>query len=391
MANELLTSTKILREALRVAHEKLTFIKTTRMEYDSQYAKSGAKIGSDLKLRLPNKYVVREGKNLNAQDTDNDTVTLSVATQKGVDMVFSSAEQAMELDDFSKNIIQPAMAVLCSNLESSYLNYVTKAVYQGVGTPGTLPTFLQIGQAKAKLNQSLAPKDGNRHIQMGSVDMVGVVNEVKGLFHDSTQISKQYLEGMVGRGMGLDWYENERIYAHTVGADASGTINDTMASGDNTVTTSSVTMTVGDIFDFGTTCKAVHPETKATLAHNAQFVCTVATSSNSITFYPPIISSGPKQNVSAIPASGQAITVIGTANGVYPQHLVYHKDAFAFATADLELPQGVHFAAREEMDGLSIRIIRQYDINSDNFPCRLDIYHGYQAIRPEWACRVYGA
>lgn len=122
-----------------------------------------------------------------------------------------------------------------------------------------------------------------------------------------------------------------------------------------------------------------------------QFVCTVATSGNSITFSPPIISSGPLQNVSAIPASGQTITVYGTTQGtVVPQHLMYHKEAFAMATADLEMPSGVDFAAREVFDGLSIRVVRQYDISSDNFPCRIDILHGYEAIRPEWACRVYG-
>jgi hypothetical protein len=240
------------------------------------------------------------------------------------------------------------------------------------------------------MNQALAPKDNDRYMQMESVDMAGIVDSLKGLFHDSKEVAKQYRDGMVGRALGLDWYENERVYAHTVGSDISGTINDaTFVSGESSVTVASCTPTVGDIIDFGTTCKAVHPETKATLAHNAQFVVT-AVNGAVVSFSPAIVSSGATQNVSAVPANGQAVTVIGTANGVYPQHLVYHKDAFAFATADLEMPGGVDFAAREVFDGLSIRVVRQYDINSDNFPCRLDILHGYEAIRPEWACRVYG-
>jgi hypothetical protein len=391
MANTILTPTAVTREALRIAHEMLSFTNTTSLQYDSSFAKSGGKIGENLKIRLPNKYTVRTGKALNAQDTTEESVTLAVATQKGVDMVFSSAELTLEMDDFSKRILRPAMAVLTSNIEAAYLSYVTKKVWNAVGTAGTLPTFAQIGLGRAKLNQNLAPKDSDRSIQMESVDASGIVSALTTLFHDSKEISKQYRDGMMGRALGFDWYENERVYAHTLGADLSGTINDTMASGDTTVTTSSVTMTAGDVFDFGTTCKAVHPETKAVLAHNAQFVCTVATSGNSITFSPPIISSGPLQNVSAIPASGQAITVYGTTQGtVVPQHLMYHKDAFAMATADLEMPSGVDFAAREVFDGLSIRVVRQYDISSDNFPCRIDILHGFEAIRPEWACRVYG-
>jgi hypothetical protein len=62
--------------------------------------------------------------------------------------------------------------------------------------------------------------------------------------------------------------------------------------------------------------------------------------------------------------------------------LLYHKEAFAFATADLVMPKGVDFAAREVMDGISMRIVRQYDINSDKFPCRLDVLYGYKTHPP---------
>jgi len=388
MANAILTPTMVTREILRIAHEKLRFIGTTQRQYDKRFAQTGAKIGESLQIRLPNQYLVRTGKTLNAQDTAEESVTLTCATQKGVDMTFSSAELTLELDDFSKRIIEPAMAVLCSNIEGSMLNYVTPKVWNHVGTPGTLPTFLQVNQAKAKLNKDLAP-DGNRHIQMESADMAGVVNEVKGLFHDSKEIAKQYREGLVGRGAGLDWHENERVYVHTVGADASGTTNITFASGATTVTTSSVAMLPGDIFTMAT-CFAVHPETKVRYAHLKQFVCTGVVDANNYTFSPPIISTGAKQNVSALPASGQAVVVVGTAAGIYPNHLVYHEEAFAFVTADLEMPGGVDFAAREVMDGLSVRVVRQYDINSDNIPCRIDILHGYEALRPQWACRVMG-
>jgi hypothetical protein len=138
------------------------------------------------------------------------------------------------------------------------------------------------------------------------------------------------------------------------------------------------------------TCFAVHPETKVRYAHLKQFVCTGVTDANNYTFSPPIISTGAKQNVSNLPASGQNLVVVGSANGVYPNHLVYHEEAFAFVSADLEMPGGVDFAAREVMDGLSVRVVRQYDINSDNIPCRIDILHGYEALRPQWACRVMG-
>ena len=392
MANTLLTPTAVTREVLRVAHEKTSFIGTVMRQYDSSYAKTGAKIGDSLKIRLPNQYTVRTGKTLNAQDTAESSVTLTVATQKGVDMNFSTAELALDLDDFSKRIIEPAISVLVSDIESAMLQSVTKDVYNHSGTPGTLPTFAEIGVAKAKLNQNLAPKDNMRSIQMESIDMVGVVNELKALFHDTEQIEKQYLEGLVGRSMGLKWIENERIYTHTNGSDITGITFDsvTAAEGDTTlaITGASAAPTVGSIFTMADVYQ-VHPESKVAYQHLQQFVVTAATTA-SLSFSPALQASGANQNISVLPATTAALVWVGAASGAFPNHLAYHKEAFAFATADLEMPEGVHFSAQENFEGLSCRIVRQYDINNDNIPCRLDILHGFKTVRPQWACRVMG-
>lgn len=393
MANSILTPTMVTREVLRVLHEKASFIGTVNRSYDESFAKKGARIGDSLKIRLPNQYTVRTGKTLNAQDTDESSVTLTVATQKGVDMNFSTAELTMNLDDFSKRIIQPAVAVLISDIESSMLTTVTKDIYNSVGTPGTTPNaFLTFGQARAKLNQGLAPKDNRRRVQLDSVAMASMIDAGKGLFQDANSISEQYLEGMIGRTSGFDWYENERVYNHTTGSDhTTVTVNDaSIASGDSTITTAGGSVTVGTVFTFsGDAVKAVHPETKVAYSHDAQFVIT-AVNGNDWTFDPPIITSGAKQNVSKLPTTGAAITLVGSASTVYPQHLAYHEDAFAFATADLEMPEGVHFASREMLDGVSVRLVRQYDINNDNIPTRIDLLHGYKTLRAALACRITG-
>jgi hypothetical protein len=391
MANSPLTSTKVTREILRVAHEKATFIKTTNLSYDDQYAKTGAKIGSDLKIRKPNKYTVRSGKTLAAQDTAETSVTLTLATQKGVDMNFSSAELTMELDDFSKRIIQPAASVLVSTLEYDYLNYVTPRAWNGVGTAGTTPaSMLVFGQARAKLNQNLAPKDDNRSVQINSDAMASMVNAYSALFHDQMHIKEQYTEGFISRNSGFDWYENERIWTLTNGSDhTTVTVNDAaIADGDTALTTAGGSVTKGTIFTIASV-NAVHPETKQDLGYLQQFTIT-ADATTSWTFTPAYYATGPNQNVTALPVTAAAITLVGSASTAYEQHLAYHKDAFAFVTADLEMPNGVHFAGRENMDGLSVRLVRQYDINNDNIPARLDILHGYEAIRPEWAVRITG-
>jgi hypothetical protein len=52
------------------------------------------------------------------------------------------------------------------------------------------------------------------------------------------------------------------------------------------------------------------------------------------------------------------------------------------------MPKGVDFAHREVYDGISLRVVRNYDIVNDKFPCRIDVLFGYKTVRPAWACRV---
>lgn len=393
MANTNLTPDMITREALRVLHEKLTFVGTINREYDDSFAKSGAKIGESLRIRKPARYTVRSGKTLDAQDHTEESVTLTVATQRGVDVNFSSAELTMDIDDFSKRVLEPQMAALASNIEAKVLQDATKEVYNLVGTPGTTPAGTAVwANARAKLNQYLAPKDGQRCIQMDSLAMGSMVAALQGLFHDSSNVAKAYREGMIARHSGFDWYEQEKIYVHTNGSDVSGITLDTvtLSNGDTTaaITGASAAPEVGSVFTFATGL-AVHPETKDSYSHLQQFVVTAATTS-SITFSPAIYSSGPQQNVSVMPGTTSALTFSGSASTAYEQHLAYHKDFCTFATADLIMPSGVDFASRQVYDGISMRIVRAYDINNDNMPCRIDVLFGSKAIRPELACRVTG-
>jgi hypothetical protein len=136
----------------------------------------------------------------------------------------------------------------------------------------------------------------------------------------------------------------------------------------------------------------VHPETKAVTSRLQQFVvaadATMTTTTGAITVSPAMVATGAAQNINALPADTAAITFVGSASTGYEQEMAFHRDAFAFATAELVMPRGVDFAAREVFDGVSMRIVRAYDINHDLFPCRIDVLYGYKTIRPQMACRI---
>ena len=392
MPNTILTPSMVTREALRVLHQKLNFVGNIVRDYDDSFAKKGAKIGDTIKVRLPNQYTIRTGATLSAQDTTESSVSLQVATQKGVDLNFTSAELTLSLDDFSDRILQPAMSVLAANIEADALSMALD-VYQAVNNIGSAITLNKVLTGRKALQDALAPADNNRTCLLNTQDNVDLIDALKGLFQDSTAISKQYKEGIMGRTAGFDFYENTLLASQATGTAASATtytVNGANQTGSGViVATGATTFKKGDVVTFAG-CNRVHPETKADTGVLQQFVVTAdyAGGAGTLAISPAIVVTGGTQNVSASPTNGGAVTKVGGASAIYKPSLVFHKEAFAFATADLLLPQGVHFAAREVMDGVSMRIVQQYDINNDKFPCRLDVLYGYKTLRAQLAARI---
>jgi hypothetical protein len=395
MANTLLTPTQVTRKALMILHQKMNFVGSINRDYDDSFAKDGAKIGDTLKIRLPNQYTVRSGAALQPQDTTEQTVSLQVGTQKGVDVNFSSNELTLSLDDFADRVLEPAMSVLAAAIEVDAMNMVND-VYNQVNNTGSAITLNKVLNARKILVDNLAPL-GDRTCNLNTQDNVDLVDALKGLFQDSTNIAKQYREGYMGRTAGFDFMENTLWPSHTVGTKA-GTplVNTGSQTGASLITdgwtASTAGLKKGDIFTIANVFR-VHPETKLSTGILQQFVATAdgtADGSGNMTvgISPAIVTTGPMQNVSGSPADNAAITVAGTASTAHGLSLTYHKNAFAFATADLVLPRGVDFAAREVLDGVSMRIVRQYDITQDKFPCRIDVLYGYKTVRPQLACRL---
>ena len=395
MANNLITPTAVARGALAILHQKANFIGNINRQYDDSFAKSGAKIGDSLKIRLPNQYTVRSGATLSTQDTTETSTTLQVATQVGVDLNFTSADLTLSMEDFSSRILEPAMSALAANIEATVYAGCYKAVNNMIDGDAAAMAYDYMMQGRQRMNEELAPMDGDRTAIWSPYHARKLNVDLKGLFNDSAQVAKQYREGIVGRTGGFDPYENTHVGKHTTGtaAKTTGYLSNgaTQSGAAITVDTGTTSFLVGDVITFAGV-NAVHPETKADLGRLAQFVVTAnsGTSATSLAISPAIVATGATQNVTTTVADNSAIVKVGAgASETLDTSMVFHKNAFTFATADLVMPQGVDFAAREVLDGISMRIVRQYDIANDKFPCRLDVLYGYKAIRPTWACRVH--
>ena len=401
MANTLLTSDMIAKEALMQFKNSLGFTKGANRQYNDKFAVSGAKIGNKIDIRKPQRFQVTDGATVSKQDVVNEVVSLTLDSRKHVAFQFSSQELTLDIDRFSETYVAPADHALANKVD---IDGLAKAavVANAVGTPGTTPSSLSIaGQARAKLNQYAAPSNG-RSIILGSDEMTGLVDGAQALFNPTKEIARQYEDGFIGRARGFDWRESENIKLHTVGAQG-GTpvVNGASQTGSSLNTdgwTASVTglLKEGDVFTIADVY-AVNPVSFQSTGKLQQFVVTSDVNSDgsgeaSLGIYPAIITSGATQTVSAAPVDNAAITVLGSSGAITTLGLAYHKDAFIFGCADLEMPKNVDMAARavDKESGLSIRFVRYYDGDEDQLISRLDVLYGWLAARPEWACRVQG-
>ena len=402
MANSLLTIDMITRKSLEILENNLVISRNVNKEYDDSFAVEGAKIGSTLRIRLPDRALVTDGAALQVQDDNEQYTTLTVSSQKHIGINFTSAELTMQLDDFAERVLKPRISQLASSVDADVAN-AYKSISASVGTPGTTPaTALVLLQAQQKLNESAAPMSP-RYATLNPAANAGLVNGLSGFFNPTNTISRQFKTGMMGEGVfGFEEMNmSQSIVNHTVGSlptspICASTVPATQGATTLDITYSSATKTIkqGDIFTIAAVY-AVNPQTRLSTGSLQQFVVTadqtLTSTSATIAFLPAMYTaSNALATVDAFPVASAALTFLGTASTVYPQNLVYHKDAITLATADLLLPQGVDMASRQVHNGISMRIVRQYDINNDRMPCRVDVLYGFSTIRPAMACRIWG-
>lgn len=397
MANALLTTSKITREALRLFINSNAFLKNIDRQYDDQFAVAGAKIGDTLRIRLPNDYTVGTGRVITPQDTTEQQRTLTVSTQKNVAISFSSAELALSLDDFSTRILLPAMNNLAGavaadvmTLTESASAFVFKDAGSGVITTPDASTWLLAG---AKLDNNSAPRNSmSRKIMMDPLTQARTVSTLAGLFNSQTKLKDQYEVGQMGTDtLGFDWFMDQTIIKHTPGSFTAGTVAGAGQTG-STLLTNAITGTLnrGDVITIAGVF-AVNRVTKLTTGELQQFNVTanVLNGATSIPIYPALVlAPAAYGTVTALPGAGAVISLLAAPNTVYRKNVAYVPEAMTLATADLPLPRGVNEAARETYDGISLRMISDYDVTNDLFITRIDILYGYVALRPEWICVV---
>ena len=416
MANNLLTISKITNEALMVLENELTFTSEVDRNYDDQFAVVGGKIGNTVNIRRPGRFIGSTGPALNVEDFNETSVPVTLSTQFHVDTQFTTQDLALSLDMFSDRVLKPAVAAIANKIDKDGLVTATQNTANIVGTAGTPPTgLITYLTAGAYLDAEGAPRDGRRACIIEPFTSATIVDSLKGLFVPQEAIGEQYRKGLMGRdSAGMNWKMDQNVVSQTFGNNSTTTVTGSVATTTATgflttgwasssnisitaANTGNLVLNVGDTFTIAGVY-AVNPQNRQAYGSNklrnfvVKSAATIASgSSGTVTVSPAVITAGQFQNVS-IPStsSSAAITQFNSTGTVSPQNIIMHRNAFTLAVADLELPEGVHFAGRasDKEIGLSMRVVRQYTINNDSIPTRLDVLYGWAPLYPELACRV---
>ena len=425
MANSLLTIDMITKAALKVLHNKLTVIKNCNRQYDASFGVTGAKIGDTLRVRRPVKYSVRSGATVAINDVTESKDTLTIANQKGVDLSLTSFELSLQLDDMIERVLNPAMARLATTIESDLLASVVTYAHNAIGTGGTALTSSTalssfIG-AKSMLDKYIAPIDGRFCVVNPDTEAVLRQNNLS-IFNPSDAISNSYTEGVFGRFSGMDFATSNLIPNYVTGSRTNGTVSTTVAdatawakTGTIVVTGVGATNTVkaGEVFTVAGVY-AVNDETKQPLSNLQQFTvvsdATAAAGVVTLTVSPaPLYNSKTADsdaaikaaaiafnarfsNISKLPTATDVVTFNGTASSTTPMSLAWQKDAIAFVSADIVMPNGsVETAsATKQFDGISMRYVQQYVITTDQYIGRFDVLYGYTTLYPQHVVKIIG-
>lgn len=412
MANNVISSTYIANETMRVMHNSSAFLGNINTQYDPMFAKQGAKAGSTVYARRPVQYTVRSGATANIQDVNETTVPITMQPEFGIDFQFSDYDLTLSVDEFTKRYIEPAGKRLASELDLRIGQAMYQAVANFSGTPGTTPSTAQnVLDAAVFLDNHACPRD-ERKFAISPLANAKIVGGMSGLFNDQATLARQLKQGVMATNLGLDFILSQNLPSHTAGTQGGtplvnganqGTINSGATDNPYASTTSLVTngwtaaaaqrLNVGDVITIAGVYE-VNPETKQSTGTLRRFTVTANASSDAsgnltAVISPAIIAGGAYQNVTARPASGAAITVLsGTSGQSTLQNLMFHPDAFTMVTADMDVPGGMDMAERVNYDGVSLRFVRGFDITNNRRISRFDILAGYACIRPEWAVRV---
>lgn len=398
MTNKYLTNDIIAKTSLASFKNNLALAMTANIQYRNEFE---AGRGDTLRIEKPVRYTVREGAKASVQDITETSTAMTVAHQDGVDLQITSKQRTLDLRNFNRTILEPAMQRLANQVDCRGIQAGIDNIYHTVGSAGSkVKDFGVVNEARALLNKVGVQGE---YLVMNLDDSVSLQNSLQNSFNST--LNKSISEkASLGRLANLDVYESPNMSLHTVGDYGGKPVVAGAAQTGNTLNTAGWSpdkpvFNKGDIF-YLEGVFTVNPITQQIVGageNNLQrFIVTENVKSDDkgnavIPIKTTIITHGPNQTVSNSPADKTPITVCGKANSTFSNNFVYSKDAFSLACVRMDEPRGASYAKTmvDNETGLSIRMVEDYNVNDDVSTIRFDILYGW-LCNSEYAARIVG-
>ena len=384
--------------------------------FDRQWEKmwrnkpDGAQIGFTAQVRIEQRWQVFEGQALQQQAVLNQTVPISINHQFQVAHGWSSADDALAVEEVRERYDMPAGRAQANKWDVVAGQEVYRSVYFQMGSPGVALASDQTWlDAVAKLTNVAVPEgfsavlDTKTHSKLLGANI--------GAFNPQPQISQYFKTGQFNEGaLGVDeWYKDPvgpPVHVTGTFTSSSWQVDGALQTGSTILLKGGGTYSfnAGDTF-YITGCNAENPVAYTDSGDLQAFSIQAALAGSGgalLTVSPPIITSGPLQTVTASPANNATVTFVGSTGTVNAtmaaqsskQSLLFNPAAFACVFADLPAKLAGAVAGRTseavgESDRISMRYVDQYNIQTDQLPRRLDSIGGVACILPYYAIRMW--
>lgn len=372
------TAKLIASKALPLLKDKIALLPKVNRDYDSTYKKAGDTIQV---IKPARTSTVDGASSISGQykEINESAVDVTLDTVRTVPFQVTSKQMALNVDDFTRQVIEPAVTAIAEYVnESIAQKYVDIPYY--VGTSGDTPsTLVDIANIRKELNKNRCPNDMRSFVMDFDAEAKFIALDSLAEV-DKAGTNSALRNAAIGRVYGMDLLADSGIQTHvaggytaladvtiTAGASGASSVTLTSAAGDSTAK-----LVKGDIFSIDDYQFVVTADTDAAVAG-------VVTAS----IYPAL------PNAFGDFTSASVAFPDKTAGG-HVANLAFNKNAFCFATAPLAPPRGGADSYTLVADGLSLRVVEDYDINSDINLWRMDILYTVKTLYPELATRVLG-
>lgn len=393
----------VAAESLRMLLNKLVCAQFATHKYEKEYEKEFA-VGETVRVKLPQRWLVTDGLAFQPQPINRIYTTVSVNQIFGIHFQVDSIERALKMERgrewFKEEYIDKLMAQLANEIDRRFALFAYQNTSNVVGALGVDPTSMTVfQQARQRLIEQGCPQSGEWGMLYPPAVGTSLIPALASFFNPTSEISRQYKEGSMGKMSGFDWYESVNLWRHTAGTASNHAVTVTGAGqqGSALIITGTAADIIkqGDVFTIASV-NAVNPMSRSVVSSvvGKEFVVTtdftLTGGADTIPISPAIFGPGSQyQNVDALAADGAAVTwfpgTTAPAGKTSMQGLALTKDAYAIVGVPLEIPKACEWSSRatDPDTGISVALLEMFDPIERKKVTRADVLLGFGSLYPD--------